>query len=170
MIRFRPRHTLVSKDRKRCAAARLLATGPAERRIQVIATVHEDGPGFDAPAEFGVHFHRGSDPYGKDALFRVAECDRFLAVRSDPNVKVDPAFLAFDAKRDPSHVRTDLVAIGGDPVIFRNQQRGGSNPPVSIELSAQIPKPAALGPALAAVTPPRTSGHSPATPSGTSSV
>src|SRR5580704_6760776 len=76
---FRPREHCVADLRERGAAARILDTGPGERRIEIIATVHVDGAGLDPVADGFGGVRVARPDRGRQAIRAVVhERDRLL--------------------------------------------------------------------------------------------
>ena len=77
--RFRPRQVLVADTRQRAAAAGILDADPGERRVEIVAAVHEPGAGVDALADRKCRvrvFASRSRRSGRSAV--VHELDGFL--------------------------------------------------------------------------------------------
>src|SRR3546814_17856792 len=51
MKRFRARQVLVADAGERAAAPRLLDADPGQRRVEIVAAIHEPGAGIDALAD-----------------------------------------------------------------------------------------------------------------------
>src|SRR5918995_2811581 len=81
MPRLRPGKRLVSDDRERAAAPRVLYPGPGERRVEIIAAVHVDGPGFELAADApGGVLVLGPDRRGEAIGGIIHEPDRLIVV------------------------------------------------------------------------------------------
>src|SRR4051812_21436033 len=77
--RLRPREGVEAELRERAAAAGILDSRPRERRIQVIAAIHEPGAGFHALADAQRRLHVGGPDRSREAEAAVIhQLDRLL--------------------------------------------------------------------------------------------
>src|SRR6056297_1104617 len=81
VIGFRAGEVVIADDREPAAAPGLLAAGPAQARIEIIGTVHEDGARLDPIADGDGAVDVGGPEAGRQAEIAVVhQVDRFCVI------------------------------------------------------------------------------------------